>query len=146
MSAAVAAGCALSRFQSVSVVPMSQCRPHGMTNSTLFSVRSSSPNSDWNRSRGTTRWMPLLARTLNCAALADHGLGLVGPHAGGVHDLLGADLEVARRSRGRAPHADDALAHLDESLDLDAARDVRAVEGGGAGEGRDVARVVDLAS
>ena len=65
MSAAVAAGCALSRFQSVSVVPISQCRPHGITKSTLFSVRKIMPIADWMRSRGTTRWMPLEARTLN---------------------------------------------------------------------------------
>ena len=65
MSAADAAGCALSRSQSVSVVPTIQCRPHGMTNSTDFSVRRIIPVVDWIRSRGTTRWMPLLARTLN---------------------------------------------------------------------------------
>ena len=39
MSALVAAGWARSRSQSVSVVPMIQCVPHGMTNSTDFSVR-----------------------------------------------------------------------------------------------------------
>ena len=38
MSVRLAAGWALSRFQSVSVVPMIQCRPHGMTKSTDFSV------------------------------------------------------------------------------------------------------------
>jgi hypothetical protein len=65
MSRADAAGWALSRFQSVSVVPMIQCRPHGMTNSTDFSVRRMIPVVDWIRSRGTTRWMPLEARTLN---------------------------------------------------------------------------------
>ena len=65
MSALVAAGWALSRFQSVSVVPMIQCRPHGITNSTDFSVRRISPVLDWIRSRGTTRWMPLDARTWN---------------------------------------------------------------------------------
>ena len=65
MSLALAAGWALSSSQSVSVVPMIQWRPHGMTNSTLFSVRRISPLSIWTRSRGTTRWMPLEARTLN---------------------------------------------------------------------------------
>ncbi len=44
---------------------MIQCRPHGMTNSTLFSVRRIMPVLDGSRSRGTTRWMPLDARTWN---------------------------------------------------------------------------------
>ena len=65
MSVRLAAGCALSSSQSVSVVPMIQWRPHGITNSTLFSVRRISPVSIWTRSRGTTRWMPFDARTLN---------------------------------------------------------------------------------
>ena len=65
MSVADAAGCALSSSQSVSVVPMIQCRPHGITNSTLVSVRRISPVSSCIRSRGTTRWMPFDARTLN---------------------------------------------------------------------------------
>ncbi len=55
MSALEAAGCALSRSQSVSVVPTIQCRPHGMTNRTLFSVRRISPVVEWIRSLGTTR-------------------------------------------------------------------------------------------
>ena len=66
MSFADAAGCALSSCQSVSVVPMIQCRPHGITNSTLFSVRKINAVEDWMRSFGTTRWMPFDARTLNC--------------------------------------------------------------------------------
>ena len=70
MSDAVAAGCALSRSQSVSVVPMIQCRPHGMTNSTLFSVRRMSAASEWMRSFGTTRCTPLDARTWNCPRAA----------------------------------------------------------------------------
>ncbi len=65
MSTEVAAGWALSRFQSVSVVPMIQCRPHGMTNRTDVAVRRMIPDVEWIRSRGTTRWMPLDARTWN---------------------------------------------------------------------------------
>ena len=49
----------------VSVVPMIQCRPQGMTNSTDFSVLVMKPDSERIRSRGTTRWMPLLAWTLS---------------------------------------------------------------------------------
>jgi hypothetical protein len=55
MSRELAAGWALSSDQSVSVVPMIQWRPHGITNSTLFSVRRMIPVSDCSRSRGTTR-------------------------------------------------------------------------------------------
>src|SRR6185437_7318952 len=63
MSALVAAGCAKSRFQSVSVVPMIQCVPHGMTNSTDFSVRRMIATSLTMRSRGTTTCTPFEART-----------------------------------------------------------------------------------
>ena len=65
MSALVAAGWARSRFQSVSVVPMIQCVPHGMTNSTDFSVRRMIATSLTIRSRGTTTCTPLDARTRN---------------------------------------------------------------------------------
>ncbi len=65
MSLRLAAGWSLDSDQSVSVVPMIQCRPHGMTNSTDFSVRRIRPDSPRIRSRGTTRCTPLLARTWN---------------------------------------------------------------------------------
>ena len=48
-----AAGCALSSVQSVSVVPMIQCRPHGITKSTEVSVRTMNPASERILSRGT---------------------------------------------------------------------------------------------
>ena len=63
MSARDAAGWARSRSHGVSVVPMIQWRPHGITNSTDFSVLVMKPHSLRIRSRGTTRWMPLLAST-----------------------------------------------------------------------------------
>ena len=62
MSAPVAAGCAGSSSQAVSVSPMIQCGPQGMMKSTLFSVRMSTPVSIGMRSRGTTTWMPLEGR------------------------------------------------------------------------------------
>ena len=65
MSDVVAAGCARSRFQSVSVVPISQWFFHGMTNSTDVAVRRISPASPVIRSRGTTMCTPLDARTRN---------------------------------------------------------------------------------
>ncbi len=57
MSALEAAGCALSRFQSVSVVPMIQCLPT-YDEETDFSVRRIRPVDELTRSFGTTRWMP----------------------------------------------------------------------------------------
>ena len=65
MSDLVAAGCARSRFQSVSVVPISQWFFHGMTNSTDDAVRRISPASPVIFSRGTTMWTPFEARTRN---------------------------------------------------------------------------------
>lgn len=63
MSAAVATGCWSSCSHGVSVVPITQYRDHGMTNRTDFSVCRISPTWPLMRSRGTTMWMPLDART-----------------------------------------------------------------------------------
>ncbi len=63
MSLAEAAGCERSSRQSVSVVPMIQCPPHGMTKRTLVAVRRISPVSPVIAERGTTRCTPLEART-----------------------------------------------------------------------------------
>ena len=68
MSVLLAEGCARSRSQGVSVVPMIQNAPHGMTKSTDFSVLVMKPQSERMRSRGTTRWMPLLASTSRVAS------------------------------------------------------------------------------
>ena len=65
MSAWLAAGWARSSRQSVSVVPMIQWLVHGMMNSRLFSVWVISPVRELIRFRGTTRWIPLDARTSN---------------------------------------------------------------------------------
>ncbi len=81
MSVRDAAGWARSRSQAVSVVPMIQCRPHGITNSTDFSVRVMKPHSDRIRSRGTTRWMPLLASTSSDSVAPEQPLHVVGPDA-----------------------------------------------------------------
>ena len=63
MSRAEAAGWDRSSRQSVSVVPMIQCPPHGMTKSTELAVRRISPVSPVIAERGTTRCTPLEART-----------------------------------------------------------------------------------
>ena len=44
---------------------MIQCSPHGITNSTLLSVRVISPTSSWIRDRGTSRCTPFDMRTRN---------------------------------------------------------------------------------
>ncbi len=64
MSARLAAGSVLLPDQSVSVVPMIQCRPQGMMNSTLSAARAMIPVEEWMRSLGTTRWTPLATRRL----------------------------------------------------------------------------------
>ena len=92
MSAAVAAGWALSSDQSVSVVPTIQCRPHGMMNSTDFSVRRIMPVVDWIRSRGTTRCTPLDARTWNCPRSA------ISPCVSSVHTPVALTTWRARTS------------------------------------------------
>ena len=102
MSALLAAGWARSRFQSVSVVPMIQCWCHGMTNSRLDLVRVISPQPASMRSRGTSRWIPLDARTRNdlagCRPVGSEHLGeLVDPHAGGVDHRPGADVDLPAR-------------------------------------------------
>ena len=105
MSLAVAAGCALSCDQGVSVVPTIQCRPHGMTNSTLFSVRRMIPVLDGDPVARDDQVHALARLDLDLAAAADHALRVVGPDAGRVDDLLGEHVELARRSRGRRRRA-----------------------------------------
>ena len=117
MSAALAAGCARSSDQSVSVVPMIQCRPHGMTNSTDFSVRRMSPESERIRSRGHDEVDALARADVELAALAGQPLGLVGPHAGGVDDLAGPDVEHPPGLQVVHLGADDPLALLEQPDD-----------------------------
>ncbi len=71
MSAEVATGCCSSWVQGVSVVPISQYRDHGMMNRTDFSVCRIRPTSPRIRSRGTTMWMPLEARTRKPPSVPD---------------------------------------------------------------------------
>ena len=144
MSVRDAAGWALPRCQSVSVVPMIQCRPQGMTNKTLVSVRRISPVVDWIRSRGTTRWIALGRAHVKLAVLADHLLRLVGPHAGGVDDLFGPHLEVATGLEVAHLYAGDPLAVAEEADDACAVCAQRAVGGRGPNDGEGVAGVIDL--
>ena len=145
MSALLAAGCALSRFHGVSVVPMIQCRPQGMTKSTDFSVLVMKPASDRIRSRGTTRWMPLLACTLSeprpptrsWMSSVQTPAALTTTRARIVELPVG--LEVAH------PGADDPLALPQEADHLGPGGHLGTVVGGGAGQRHHQPRVVDLA-
>ncbi|SPW29561.1 Uncharacterised protein [Corynebacterium matruchotii] len=65
MSARVAAGYAKFLSQSVSVVPIIQYSPHGITNNTDFSVTKHNAASASKQSRGTTICTPFDARTVN---------------------------------------------------------------------------------
>ena len=145
MSAREAAGWALSRFQAVSVVPTIQCRPQGITKSTDVAVRRMIPDSERIRSRGTTRWIPLLAWTLSYAPAADHLLDLVGPDPGGVdhHPWPGRQLATGLQVARGDP--DDPLTLPQEAGHPGPRGDVGAVVGGGPGEHHRVPGVVDLA-
>ena len=134
----------MSSAQSVSVVPMIQCRPHGMTNSTDFSVRRISPESERIRSRGTTRWIPLLARTWNWPRSP------ASAWVSSVHTPVALTTCRARTSNTRpglqVVHlgADDPLALLEQHDDPGPRRHVRAVGRGRAGDEHRVPRVVHL--
>ena len=124
---------------------MIQCRPHGMTNSTDFSVRRMSPDSPRMRSRGTTRWMPLLARTWNwprspasaCVSSVQTPVALTTCWA--RMWMLVARLLVVDHG------ADHALALAEQPGDPRPVGHVRPVRRGRAGDEHRVPGVVDLA-
>ena len=68
------------------------------------------------RSRGTTRWMPLEARTWSWPAAADQLLDVVGPHPGGVDDWR-ARTSILAGLEVRDPAPDDAVALAQEADD-----------------------------
>ena len=88
--------------------------------------------------------MPLRRPDVELAALADQRLGLVGPHPGGVDDLLGADLERAAGLEVVHPAPMTRSPSRRKPDHPGAGRDVRAVRRRGAGEEHGVPGVVDL--
>ena len=78
-------------------------------------------------------------------ALRRQRLGFVGPHARGVDDLLGRDVEFLAGLQVGDASAGDPVAFPLQRRDAGAAGHVRAVGGRGAGEEHGVPGVVDLA-
>ncbi len=144
MSRLDAAGWALSRFHSVSVVPMIQCRPQGITNSTDVGVRRMIPVVERIRSRGTTRWMPFDARTLNwprsptmaCVSSVQTPVALITCWAWTSNSSSVFQVPY--------PDADDPFPLAEEADDPGAARDGRPVGGGGPHDVHRVTGVVEL--
>jgi hypothetical protein len=87
---------------------------------------------------------PLARPDVELPALPGQPLRLVGPHAGGVDDLPGPDVEHAARLQVVHLGADDPLALLEQPDDPRPRRHVRAVGRGRAGDEHRVARVVHL--
>ena len=102
--------------QSVSVVPMIQCRPHGMTNSTRFSVRRISPVLGADPVARHDEVDALARADVELAALAGQRLRVVGPDAGGVDRPAGPGPRTSSPvSRSRDPGAGDPLALAQEA-------------------------------
>ena len=142
MSALVAAGCARSRFQSVSVVPMIQWLPHGMTNITDFSVRRMIATSLTIRSRGTTMCTPLDARTWNRPRCRTAPGSRRSTRRCVDHDVA-ADLGDRAVLGVAHAHADHPVALAQQRHHLGGAPHHRAVMRGGAGHRHGVPGVVD---
>ena len=144
MSRRDAAGCALSRSQGVSVVPMIQCRPHGMTNSTDSRRTHDQTGLGADPVTRHDQVDSLAGLDVERTASAHHLLDLVGPHPGCVDHHASADLDLAAGLEVDGADPDDPLALSQEADDLGAVRAQRAVRRGGAGDRHDQPRVIDL--
>jgi hypothetical protein len=78
------------------------------------------------------------------SASADKLLQFVGPHAGGVDDLPGADVELPAALEVPRLDADHTLALAQEAGRAGAGGQQGAIVGGGAGDRQRVTGVVDL--
>ena len=144
MSCLVAAGCARSRFQSVSVVPTIQWLRHGMTNSTDFSVRRIIPASATIRSRGTTMCTPLRGPHAEPAARAGEPLQFVRPDTGRVDHRVRPHVDLAAVLDVTHAHAGHPVRLAQEADHLGRRAHDGAVVGGGAADHHGVAGVVGL--
>ena len=144
MSALEAAGWALSRSQSVSVVPDDPVpAPRDDEQHALLGPQDQ-PGRRVDPVLGHDQMDALGRPDVELAALADHRLGVVRPHPGGVDDLLGADLVLPAALHVLHPGADDPLALAQEAGHPRAVGDLRAVRRRGAHQGGHVAGVVHL--
>src|ERR1041384_8338095 len=140
MSRAEAAGWARSSCQSVSVVPMFQWPPPGMTKITLVAVRRIRPASPVIAERGTTRWTPLEARTRR-PGRTPTSLSICDMSS--LHTPVAATTVRARTSNGSSPRASrPGLAH--ETHHARAGHHGRAQAGRGPGQVDHQPGVVDL--
>ncbi len=114
MSAREAAGWALSRFQSVSVVPMIQCAAPGDDEQHRRLRAGDEPGLGPDPVAGHHEVDALAGLDVQGAAAADHLLDLVGPDAGRVDHDLGPDLELAAGLEVERAHADDPVALAEE--------------------------------
>ena len=135
--------------QSVSVVPMIQCPPHGMTNSTDFSVRRISPASPEIAAPGHHEVhalggpypQPGPERT---AAGGEHLGDVVAPHAGGGDRPCGRRRRTLARLDVLDPDAGDLAGRAQERGGPGRGDHGRAEAGRGAGQGGHQPGVVDL--
>ena len=146
MSAREAAGWARSRSHGVSVVPMIQCRPHGITNSTDFSVLVMKPALAADPVARHDEVDALARLDVERAPAAEHLLDLVGPDPAGVDDDLGPhlDLAVVLQVHQRATPTTRSPSRR-KPIDLGARGDVGAVRRSGARDVHHQPGVVDLA-
>ena len=144
MSFRLAAGCALSSDQSVSVVPMIQCRPHGNDEQHAHRGPQNDPGRGVNAVARHDQVHALRRPDIDGPAAADHLLDLIGPDTRRVDNLLRPDLNPVPGLQVGGTHAGDALAFAQEAGDLGARCDMRTEAGCRPYQGRDVAGVVHL--
>ncbi len=101
MSERLAAGWARSSFQSVSVVPIDPVPAPGDDEEHALLGAQDQAGVELQAVARHHQVDALRGAHVELAALADHVLDVVGPDAGRVDHLAGADLEAPRRCRGR---------------------------------------------
>ncbi len=145
MSDRLAAGWARSRSQSVSVVPMIQCRPQGEDEEHVRLGPQDECGVGMDAVPRHDQVDPLGHAHPELASAARHLLQqLLGPHPGRVDHFAGADLDLLPRLQVAHPHAGDPLALLQEADNADAGGGCGAVLRSRSGHGHRKPGVVDL--